>query len=221
MSYGWQVVVVGGKLVPFALLALIYVAAMGVAGRLHYVLWLLLFGPMLAAVFAVVLCYLRTGRFDLNKLQDGFQVLVPAVLAGLIVIILGAIGWALLIVPGLIVMALYLFPLFLIVDRKMPFWEAMEESRKKVQQDMVGFVGLALAIVGANLLGVVCLGVGVLVSLPISWCAVAAAYRELFTEETAPAQGESASGEGPAMAGPTETRDGKGARHERSGGPIE
>jgi hypothetical protein len=82
------------------------------------------------------------------------------------------------IVLGVLELALCLFPLILVVDRGMPLWAAMEESRKKVQRNP----GFALALIGINLLGQMCLWVGLLVTIPVSWCAVASAYRELWSE---------------------------------------
>jgi uncharacterized membrane protein len=179
LSSGWELVT--HHLVAFVVLAVAYAVVMGAASRL-YVVHLIIAGPAAAAIFGVVLHRLKTGQLDLNRLEDGLLVFVPAMLAGILVGIFVGIGIVLLIIPGIIISALYLFALPLVVDRRMPFWDAMEESRKRVQQDLLGFVGFVLALIGINLLGVICLGVGVFVSIPVSWCAVAVAYRELWPE---------------------------------------
>jgi uncharacterized membrane protein len=65
----------------------------------------------------------------------------------------------------------------------MDFWEAMEESRKKVQKDLWGFVVFTLAILGIFILGFLVCGIGELVTTPIIFCATVAAYRELWPEQ--------------------------------------
>ncbi len=104
-------------------------------------------------------------------------------LVGILVCIFTILGLAFCIVPGIIVGSLYLFPLLLVIDRRMSFWDAMEESRKKVQPDLLGFIGFFLALIGINILGALVCGVGIFVSLPVTWCATVIAYRELWPEQ--------------------------------------
>jgi len=176
ISKGWQMVT--ANFWSFVLAALLYLLVMAVGSAASWIIG----GPALAAVYGVILYLLRTGRLDFDRLQDGFQVFVPAMLVGIVAGIFTAVGFAFCIVPGIILSALYLFPLLLVLDRRMPFWEAMEESRKKVQQDLLGFLGFVLALFGINVLGALVCGVGMLVSIPVTWCATAVAYQELWPE---------------------------------------
>ncbi|NIM07024.1 MAG: hypothetical protein GTO55_10655 [Armatimonadetes bacterium] len=219
---GWQMFTAKENFWRFVLLAFIYTAVMMIAGFTGiggFLLW----GPLMAAIYLVILHLMSTDRLDVNKLQEGFQFFVPAMLAGLLVnifisatlflcygvlitffsiflnqidggtafsffslllfLITTSLSILITLVPTSIITALYLFPLLLIVDRKMSFWEAMEKSRKKVQADLFGFFGFTLATIGINLLGTLACGVGLLVSAPVTWCAIAVAYRELWPEE--------------------------------------
>jgi hypothetical protein len=185
LSTAWQVVT--SNLWAFVAVAFIYLLVIGlVSGVSDGALAPFIIGPAWASGLAVALHRVQTGRMDLNRVQDGFCVFLPAMLIGLLVSLAAAVGYVFLFVPGLLVLALYLFPLLLVVDRRMGFWDAMEESRKRVQHDIVGFLGFVLALIGINILGAACLGVGLFVSLPVSWCAIALAYRELWAEGRAP-----------------------------------
>jgi uncharacterized membrane protein len=182
LGKGWQMATKREHFWPFVLIALIFNVVMFVAG-LTYVGSLILCGPAMAGIYAVILHLMKTGKLEHNRVEKGFQAFLPAMLAGILSGLFTAIGMVFCLVPGIILAALYLFPLLLIVDRKMEFWQAMEESRKKVQENLLGFMGFVLAIIGINLLGLLACGVGVLVSGPVVWCATAAAYRELWPEE--------------------------------------
>ncbi len=182
LSRGWQALVANP--VVFVVLTLAWLIVMGVGGEMHPSLPWLLIGPTMAGLYAVALTAVRTRRADANRVQDGFGRFVQTLLCGLVVTLFVAFGLAVLLIPGIILSALYLFPFLLIVERGMSFWDAMEESRKRVQQDLLGFFGFVLAAIGVNILGIACLGVGVLVSFPVTLCAVAAAYDELWPAES-------------------------------------
>jgi uncharacterized membrane protein len=170
----------------WALLALmvLWVWAFAVFWKLHlHPLTLILLGPVTGAAYAVVLSAMRSGRPDFNRIAMSGQTFLQLMLAGILIAIFVAVGLAFLIIPGLAMAALYLFALLLIVDRKLSFWEAMEESRKAVQQDWIGFTAFVLALIGVNLLGLATMGLGVLLSGAVTWCAVTAAYRELWPAE--------------------------------------
>ncbi len=185
---GWELAVSSWP--AFALLTLACFALMSLASHVSegaFAIFLL--GPVQAAALAVALHYARTRQFDWNRVQEVTPVFVPTMLVGILVAAFCLLGWVFLVVPGLVVMGLYLFPLLLVVDRKLPFWEAMEESRRKAQEDTVGFLGFVSALICVNLLGAACLGIGLALSLPVTWCAIAVAYRELWAEEPAQAPG--------------------------------
>lgn len=186
---GWELTIAHWP--AFGLLTMAFFLALSLA---HQVagggLVLLLLGPAQMAALVVALHYSRTGRFDWDGLREVGPAFLPAVLVGLLVLTLFLVGWLLFVIPGLVVLALYLFPMLLLVDRKLSCWQAMEESRLKAQQDTMGFVGFALALLWLNLLGVACFGIGLALSLPVSWCATVVAYRELWAEGTVPAPTE-------------------------------
>ncbi|MEJ2671152.1 MAG: hypothetical protein P8168_02900 [Deltaproteobacteria bacterium] len=91
-----------------------------------------------------------------------------------------AIGMIFLIIPGIYLTVSYLFASCLVVDRRMDFWPALELSRRTVTPLWFGFFAFLLLLILINLAGALLLGIGLLASIPISFCAVTVAYHDLF-----------------------------------------
>ncbi|MHB8066810.1 MAG: hypothetical protein ACYDIC_02805 [Desulfobaccales bacterium] len=135
----------------------------------------------LGAGFYVVSAKLRQRRTpEFQDFFTGFQFFVPLMLLSVVSSLLIILGFILLIIPGVFLMVCYLFPSMLIIDRRLDFWPAMELSRRTVQGQWFGFFIFVLLIILVNLGGALLLGIGLLVSLPVSACAVAAAYADIF-----------------------------------------
>jgi uncharacterized membrane protein len=74
----------------------------------------------------------------------------------------------------------YAFALMLVLDRGLNFWPAMETSRRSVQTGWFKIFGLFLLLFLLNLCGIIALGVGLLVTAPLSHCIITAAYDDIF-----------------------------------------
>lgn len=109
-----------------------------------------------------------------------FKYFLPLVLLGIVSRLLITLGLLLLLAPGLYLAVSYIFAPILVVDQRLDFWPAMEQSRKFVTARWFSFFVLVLLLVLVNLAGLLALGVGVLVSIPVSWCALVAAYADLL-----------------------------------------
>lgn len=106
-----------------------------------------------------------------------------SILVGIIVVI----GLILLIVPGIIWGLRYMFVPYLVMERKLTPFEALKESARITyghKWQLLGMIGL---IVLVNILGLLCLVVGLLVSGPVSELARAHAYRTLSAKAGTPA----------------------------------
>jgi uncharacterized membrane protein len=55
----------------------------------------------------------------------------------------------------------------------------MESSRKLISKNWFSFFAFALALFAINILGALLLGVGLLVTIPLSFCAIASAYADI------------------------------------------
>lgn len=79
--------------------------------------------------------------------------------------------------------ALLMFGLFLIADKHMSFWRAANESMAMVKTDFWPFLAVALiaGILGViGVIGVIGAGIGIVLTLPIQFCIIASAYKDLF-----------------------------------------
>ncbi len=110
----------------------------------------------------------------------GFRFFVPLLLTALVGGLLTFVGLLLLIIPGIYLGVSYLFAKLLVVDRSLDFWPALELSRRSVRPIWFSMFGFALLLALVNFLGLIALVVGVLVTIPVSCCAVTAAYADLF-----------------------------------------
>lgn len=89
------------------------------------------------------------------------------------------VGLVLLIVPGIIVGIMLGFTLYRVIDRGEAPMDAMRSSAQLTRGNRWKLFLLGLALVGINVLGLLALVVGLLVSLPVSTLAVVHAYRTL------------------------------------------
>lgn len=95
----------------------------------------------------------------------------------IIVFLATFVGFILLIIPGVIVALMLQFATYEVIDRGLSPADAIRESRRMTKGRLGTLLLLLLALVGINLLGLLAIGVGLLVSLPVSMLAIAHAYR--------------------------------------------
>jgi uncharacterized membrane protein len=97
------------------------------------------------------------------------------VLYGLIMVA----GLILLIVPGIIWALKYMFVPYLIMDRGLKPMEAIRESGRMTDGHKWHLFKFSLVLIGVNVLGLLCLLIGLLVSIPVSALAAVFVYRKL------------------------------------------
>ena len=115
---------------------------------------------------------------DLSSLwhpRPFWKYLGASILLGLAV----GIGFVLLIVPGIIFALMFMFTTFIVIDRELGPIEAMKESKRITHGHKWSLLGFSLVLVLINLLGVLALVFGLLVSIPVSSLAFVHAYRLL------------------------------------------
>ena len=95
-------------------------------------------------------------------------------------------GLVLLIVPGIIISLRLWFVGFVLVDERTGPIDAIQRSWDITRGHTMNLLLLFIVLLGVNILGLCCLGVGLLISVPISGIAMAYVYRDL-KPRTAPA----------------------------------
>ncbi|MCX7766152.1 MAG: hypothetical protein N2246_05540 [Candidatus Sumerlaeia bacterium] len=169
----------------FIVLTLIFVL-IELAASFTYIGTLIVSGPLICGYYYIILKKMRGGQVNIGDLAKGFNFFVPALLAYLLIAIFTAIGLVFCIVPGLVIGARYQFTFPLIVDKKLGFWEAMEESRKIIWPHIFQFTLFIIVIGLIGILGVLLCCVGTLITTPICLCSLACAYRDMvgLTDES-------------------------------------
>ncbi len=185
ISNGWDLIMknFGG----FLLLSFVYAVLLGAAFS-TWVIGLILAGPLTAGFFYIIFRLIRGKDFYIGDIAKGFEVWIAAALADILISTFSALGFIFLIVPGIIISALYMFAIPLIIEKKMDFWQAMETSRKVVSRNLFELSIFMLLLYIILFLGFLLLGVGLLVALPLVFAAIAYAYVDLIgLDNVAPA----------------------------------
>jgi uncharacterized membrane protein len=126
-----------------------------------------------------------SGAPNLSKLGELLPQ-IPSYVAGKIIYgLIVLVGLVLLIVPGIIVAYMFLYVGYLIIDRDLGPIAALQESRALTDGYKMDLFLFSLVVAGVNILGVICLFVGLFVTIPTTMMASVYVYRRLSPAETA------------------------------------
>ncbi len=112
---------------------------------------------------------------DLWAPHPFWKYVITGIATGVIVLV----GLILLIVPGIIWALRFMFASYIVMDKGMNAQGALKESWRMTKGSTWKLLGLVLVIAGLNIVGALCLIVGLLVSIPVSSLAFIRAYRTL------------------------------------------
>ena len=169
-----------GGFVGFCLLNFVIQAALHAIPYLGALASAAVSAPLFMGNFIVSAKLLHRQTPEFRDFFTGFQYFLPLLLLSVAAGLFISIGTLLLVIPGLYLVVAYMFASYLVVDRGLDFWPAMELSRRTVTPRWFGYFAFVLLVALLNLAGAVALGVGLLVTIPLSFCAVTAAYADLF-----------------------------------------
>ncbi len=139
--------------------------------------------PISASAYIVAFKLIKNQETSFGDLFKGFQYFIPLVLASLLSGIFIILGMALLIIPGIYLAIAYSFVNQLIIDRNLGFWQAMETSRKIITKQWFSFLGLVLILSLINIVGLIPVGLGLFVTVPLTICTLAVAYDDIVGVE--------------------------------------
>lgn len=182
INQGWDLVFDNFK--DFFIISLIYVILLLIVSS-TIIIKFIFAGPLSVGIFYIIFNKMRGKPINIGDISKGFNFFLAAVLADILITVLVGLGYILLIIPGIIVSALYMFAFPLILEKNMDFWEAMETSRKVVMKNLLEFSVFMLLMYILLFVGFLLVLVGFVVALPIVFAAVAFAYRDVFGLEGA------------------------------------
>ncbi|OQX95503.1 hypothetical protein B6I21_05075 [candidate division KSB1 bacterium 4572_119] len=177
INEGWDMVM--GNLNDLLILSLIYVVLMLVVSS-TIVIKFIFAGPLAVGIYYIIFNKMRGNPINIGDIGKGFNFFVAAVLADILITVFAGVGFLFLIIPGIVISALYMFAFPLILEKNMDFWEAMETSRKVVTKNIFEFSVFMLLLYIFMFIGFLLFLVGFIFALPIAFAAIAAAYRDVF-----------------------------------------
>lgn len=161
-----------GEFIVFSILG-IFVFSNPISG-------ILLGGPFTASYFHLAHQVSRGRKIELSDYFRGFEKLGQLIKLNLLIFVVVLLGLAMLIVPGIYFAVSYAFAHFFVWFFDMDPTEAIRLSRKTVSGNFGQILLLYLVLAGINLLGILAFGVGILVTMPLSFCVVYAAFDDII-----------------------------------------
>ncbi|KST63476.1 hypothetical protein [Mastigocoleus testarum] len=136
--------------------------------------------PVLSAGTYIVAFLIAKNRpKQFSDFFRGFNQFLQIFLANLVSSVLIGIASLLLLIPGIYLAIAYMFSLLFVIEKKMSFWSAMEASRTLITKKWFSFLVFAVTIFLLNLAGLVVLGLGLLVTIPLTYCIMVAAFEDI------------------------------------------
>ena len=140
-------------------------------------------GPLTAGFFIVARKINKNEPYDFGAFWRGFDFFVPLMLYTLISTILGILAFIALIIPGIYLYVGWIFSVPFIIFGKMEFWDAMEYSRRLITKKWWNIFGFLLLLMLINFAGALVFFVGLLFTVPITFCALYAAFEDIVGTE--------------------------------------
>jgi uncharacterized membrane protein len=168
ISEGWALV--QADLGSYVLIAFLFFVLSGVP---------FIQGALIAGFHIYTMKKLSGRNPDIGDFFKGFNFFLHTLVASILIGLFTFLGMLALIIPALVIAAMYKFTYLFIVDKRMEFWPAMQASHNIVRNDYFGFTMFLILAFFVNVLGFLCLIVGLLVTVPVTFAAITIAYKEL------------------------------------------
>jgi uncharacterized membrane protein len=140
---------------------------------------LLLGGPVTASYFHMAHLLSHGRRIELSDYFKGFDKFGELLKLNLLIFVVVFLGLLLLVVPGIYFAVSYTFAHFFVWFFDTEPKVAIRLSRSTVSGNLAQIFLLCLVLAGINFLGILALGVGILVSMPLSFCVAYAAFDDI------------------------------------------
>jgi len=144
---------------------------------------LLVSGPLIAGFYIFAHKVHKEEPYEFGTFFRGFDYFVPLLLYTLIAGIFIFLGFLALIIPGIYLSVAYTFVPLFIVFGKLEFWDGMELSRKLITRQWWKIFGFILLLALINIAGMLAFFIGILFTIPLSYCAIYAAFDDIIGTE--------------------------------------
>lgn len=135
-------------------------------------------------VSLVVLRFMRDEQADVREVFAGFKTnYLNIVLANLLWCAIFGIGLVLLVIPGIVFACRLAFVSYLVMDKGLDPVAAVEKSWNMTRGHGFRIFGMYLSAIPVAIVGLLMLGVGILVTVPLVSCAFASLYHAIDAEE--------------------------------------
>lgn len=176
MDYGWQATEKNlWFLVGLFLLVFLLSSGTGWFPGLSYVISILGGISILTAALGIY----AGEKIAVENLFSKYNLILKYLVASVIYLIVVFVGLILFILPGIYVMLRFQFYKFLVVDKGMDPIEALRGSAKLTEGHAWVLFGLLCISIVINILGLLALGVGLLVTVPMTMLAYTYVYKRL------------------------------------------
>ncbi|WP_457568551.1 hypothetical protein [Desulfurobacterium sp.] len=175
--HGFYLLIIFALKTVASILANIHLSLVGEV--IDFLFSILISGGFVYAMMKVV----REGQAEIIDLfimfEDmnlGTNYLIMSVIQSIILMI----AFMLLVIPGIYLSVGYIFAPYLLIDRRLSPWEALETSRKTVHKRWFQYFLFTLTILLINVLGALMLLIGLIVTIPLSIVAFIKLYEQTF-----------------------------------------
>lgn len=184
ISQGWELFKANaGLFIAFSVLYCLMVGVLCVIPFLGYIGLIAINAPLTAGFFIVAAKTQKQEPVEFGDFFKGFDRFLPLFLVSLVGGILVGIGTFFLLIPGIYLAIAWTFATPIALWLTDDFWKAMELSRKVVSKNWFTIFGFVLVLGLINLAGALVCGLGVLITTPLTACAIYAAYRDVFQQD--------------------------------------
>ena len=115
-----------------------------------------------------------------STLWEPYNQAIPLIVMAVLMTILIVIGFFLLVLPGIYLSIAYSFAPYLIIEKKMGVWEALETSRKAITEYWWRYFGLMLVAMVLIIIGSIPMLIGLIWVIPIVVIATGEVFAKTF-----------------------------------------
>jgi len=141
---------------------------------------LLLSGPVITGYYIVSHLTGKGRKTNLADFFRSFDKFVPLLILQLMMVLVITLGTIMLVIPGIYFAVSYIFAHFFVWFYDTEPLEALRFSRKMVGGNFGQILLLCLILAGINMLGILAFGVGILLTIPFSYCVLYAAFDDII-----------------------------------------